>query len=68
MDKLEAADAERQKEGENSENKPMMIQEPQLMLTAGPAYQYAAPPQQYAPGVPPAGYAPNMPYQGYGGM
>lgn len=41
------------------------MQEPQLMLTAGPGYQYA--PQYAPPGAP--GYAaapPNMPYQGYG--
>jgi clathrin heavy chain len=64
VDKLEAANAEREKEGENTEHKPIIMQEPQLMLTAGPAYQYAP---QYTPGAP--GYGappPNMPYQGYG--
>lgn len=42
------------------------MQEPQLMLTAGPAYQYATP--QYAPNMPPYGAAApsNMPYQNYG--
>lgn len=65
VDKLEAADAERQKEGENTEHKPIIMQEPQLMLTAGPAYQYAP---QYTPGAPGYGAPPNMPYQGYGGM
>lgn len=68
VDKLEAADAERQKEGENTEHKPMMMQEPQLMLTAGPAsYPYAAAPQYAAAGVgvPPGSvpsYPPNMSY------
>lgn len=64
VDKLEAANAEREKEGENTEHKPIIMQEPQLMLTAGPGYQYAPP---YTPGAP--GYGappPNMPYQGYG--
>jgi clathrin heavy chain len=68
VDKLEAANAEREKEGENTEHKPIIMQEPQLMLTAGPAYQYATPPYG---AVPPGSYgAPpnmNMPYQpGYG--
>lgn len=63
MDKLEASDAQREKEGEQAENKPMIIQEQQLMITAGPmgiAPQYA--PQQQAYG----GYAPQQPYPGYG--
>jgi clathrin heavy chain len=66
VDKLEAANAEREKEGEDTEHKPIIMQEPQLMLTAGPAYQYA--PQYTAPGAP-YGAPPNMnmPYQpGYG--
>lgn len=65
VDKLEQANAEREKEGENTEHKPIIMQEPQLMLTAGPAYQYAP---QYTPGAPGAYGAPppNMPYQGYG--
>jgi hypothetical protein len=37
------------------------MQEPQLMLTAGPAYQYATP--QYAPNMPYGAAPPNMPYQ-----
>lgn len=68
MDKLEAANAEREKEGENTEHKPIIMQEPQLMLTAGPAYQYATP--QYTPNMPYGAAAaappPNMPYQNYG--
>ncbi|XP_026468031.1 clathrin heavy chain [Ctenocephalides felis] len=59
VDKLEQNEAERQQEGAEQENKPMMLSEPQLMLTAGPI------PPQYAQGYAP-GYAPNMPYQGYG--
>ena len=66
VDKLEAVNAEREKEGENTEHKPIIMQEPQLMLTAGPAYQYGAP--QYAPNMPygTAAAPPNMPYQNYG--
>jgi clathrin heavy chain len=67
VDKLEAANAEREKEGENTEHKPIIMQEPQLMLTAGPTYQYGAP--QYAPNMPYPGAAaappPNQ-YQNYG--
>ncbi|KXJ74614.1 hypothetical protein RP20_CCG013310 [Aedes albopictus] len=67
VDKLEVADAERQKEGENSEHKSIILPEPQLMLTAGPGMgmpQYAP---QYAGAYVPA--QPNMsPYPGYGGM
>lgn len=67
VDKLEASDAQRQQEGEQTEHKPMIIPEAQLMITAGPMGMV---PQQYAPGygaVPP-GYPqqPQMPYQGYG--
>lgn len=64
MDKLEASDAQRQKEGENTEQKPIILPEPQLMITAGPMGMV---PQQYAPGYanPPAGYQ-QHPYQGYG--
>ncbi|XP_029719221.2 clathrin heavy chain [Aedes albopictus] len=65
VDKLEVADAERQKEGENSEHKSIILPEPQLMLTAGPGMgmpQYAP---QYAGAYVPA--QPNMsPYPGYG--
>ena len=68
VDKLEAANAEREKEGENTEHKPIIMQEPQLMLTAGPAYQYGAAPQYAPPNMPYGGTAapPNMPYQNYG--
>lgn len=67
VDKLEASDAQRQQEGEQTEHKPMIIPEAQLMITAGPMGMV---PQQYAPGygaVPP-GYPPQpgMPYPGYG--
>lgn len=66
MDKLEQAETERQKDTENAEVKPIIMPEPQLMLTAGPgmgmAPQYVAPPQYAATGAP--GYS--MPYQGYG--
>ncbi|XP_060534182.1 clathrin heavy chain [Cylas formicarius] len=66
VDRLEQADAQRQTEAaEQDANKPMMIPEPQLMLTAGPGM--GMPPQQ--PYVPPQAYgqpayAPQMPYQG----
>lgn len=53
---------ERQKDTENADVKPMILPEPQLMLTAGPGMGMPAqyvPPQQYAPGY-------QMPYQGYG--
>lgn len=60
MDKLETADAERQKEGEQSEHKPMILPEPQLMLTAGPGMSMPQYTPQYT-----GGYAPNIPYQGY---
>lgn len=72
VEKLEQSDVQRQQE-RAEEQKPMMISEPQLMLTAGPAM--GMPPQGmtnvapgYMPqqGYPPQGYAPGMPYQGYG--
>ncbi|CAH1163332.1 unnamed protein product [Phaedon cochleariae] len=68
VDKLEQSDAERQNEAAEETNKPMMIPEPQLMLTAGPGM--GIPPQQYAPPQAYAqpSYAPQMPYQGYPGM
>jgi len=65
VEKLEANDAQRQKEGENTEQKPIMLPEPQLMITAGPMGMV---PQQYAAGygnVPPGAYQ-QHPYQGYG--
>lgn len=36
VEKLEQSDAQRQSEAAEETNKPMMIPEPQLMLTAGP--------------------------------
>lgn len=66
VDKLEASDAERQKEGESTEHKSIIMPEPQLMLTAGPGIgmpQYA--PQYAGAYVPPQ---PNMPPYQYGGM
>lgn len=66
VDKLEASDAQRQKEGEQTEQKPIIMPEPQLMITAGPMGMV---PQQYAnayAGVQ-QGYPQQMPpYQGYG--
>uniref|UniRef100_V5GGT5 Clathrin heavy chain n=2 Tax=Anoplophora glabripennis TaxID=217634 RepID=V5GGT5_ANOGL len=68
VEKLEQSDAQRQSEAAEETNKPMMIPEPQLMLTAGAGM--GIPPQQY---VPPQAYAqpaypPQMPYQAYPGM
>lgn len=60
VDKLEANDAQRQQEGEQTEHKPMIIPEPQLMITAGPMGMSPQYSQGYAPG-----YAPQMQYQGY---
>lgn len=62
MDKLEASDAQRQQEGEQTEHKPIILQEQQLMITAGPMGM----PPQYAQGYAAPGYAPQMGYQGYG--
>ncbi|XP_056637615.1 clathrin heavy chain [Diorhabda sublineata] len=68
VEKLEQSDAQRQSEAAEETNKPMMIPEPQLMLTAGPGM--GMPPQQYVPpqAYPQPAYAPQMPYQGYPGM
>ncbi|XP_019869256.2 clathrin heavy chain [Aethina tumida] len=68
VEKLELSDAQRQSEAAEETNKPMMIPEPQLMLTAGPGM--GIPPQQYVQpqGYAQPGYAPQMPYQGYPGM
>lgn len=67
VEKLEQSDAQRQQE-KAEEQKPMMIPEPQLMLTAGPGM--GIPPQATGyvppPGYAPQGYAPQMPYQTYG--
>lgn len=68
MDKLETVEAQREKESENQEHKPMILPETQLMITAGPAMGI---PQQYAAAAAQgygAGYAQNLPYQGYSGM
>lgn len=66
VEKLEASDAQRKKDGEQTEEKPIILPEPQLMITAGPMGMV---PQQYGYGnvnVPPAAYQPPHPYQGYG--
>jgi len=60
VDKLEEAESQRETETSEHEHKPMMIQEAQLMLTAGPGMMPA-----YSPAYS-AGYQPGMPYQGYG--
>lgn len=65
IDKLEQAEQERQKDTENAEVKPMILPEPQLMLTAGPGMGI---PPQYVAGAQYAaapGYIPQA-YQGYG--
>ncbi|XP_066149209.1 clathrin heavy chain [Euwallacea fornicatus] len=65
VDRLEKSDAERQTEAaEQDAKQPMMIPEPQLMLTAGPGM--GIPPQGFVPpqAYPQPGYAPQMPYQG----
>ncbi|XP_031626187.1 clathrin heavy chain [Contarinia nasturtii] len=65
VEKLEANDAQRQKDGEQTEEKSIILPEPQLMITAGPMGMV---PQQYGYGnVPPAAYQqPQHPYPGYG--
>ncbi len=63
VDKLEASDAQRQQEGEQTEHKPIILQEQQLMITAGPM---GIPPQYAQGGYAAPGYAPQMGYQGYG--
>ncbi|XP_030747557.1 clathrin heavy chain [Sitophilus oryzae] len=65
VEKLEQSDAQRQTEAaEQDAKQPMMIPEPQLMLTAGPGM--GIPPQAYAPpqAYQQAPYAPQMQYQG----
>ncbi|CAG9770379.1 unnamed protein product [Ceutorhynchus assimilis] len=65
VEKLEQSDAQRKTEAaEQDAKQPMMIPEPQLMLTAGPGI--GMPPQAYVPpqAYPQPGYAPQMPYQG----
>ncbi|KAL0267213.1 UNVERIFIED_CONTAM: hypothetical protein PYX00_009551 [Menopon gallinae] len=62
VDKLEEAESQRVEETAHQENKPMMIPEPQLMLTAGPGMMGPG----YAPGYQAYSPIPGMPYQGYG--
>lgn len=57
VDKLMEADQRRAEEHSEQEHKPMMMPEPQLMLTAGPGY---------APAYPNSYTTPVMPYLGYG--
>ncbi|XP_022902707.1 clathrin heavy chain [Onthophagus taurus] len=67
VEKLEQSETKRESEAAEETHKPMMMAEPQLMLTAGPGM--GMPPQQYVPpvqGYAPTSYAPQMPYQGYG--
>jgi len=66
VEKLEQSEAQRESESAEETHKPMMIPEPQLMLTAGPGM--GIPPQQYPPQAYPtqAAYTNQMPYQGYG--
>ncbi|KAF5296319.1 hypothetical protein FQA39_LY12536 [Lamprigera yunnana] len=67
VDKLEQREAQRESESAEETHKPMMITEPQLMLTAGPGMGIPPTPYVTPQGYPPqAAYAPQMPYQGYG--
>lgn len=67
VDKLEEAESRRAEESAEVDHKPMMMQEPQLMLTAGPGIMAPG----YSPGYPnnqayPNAYGQGMPpYQGY---
>lgn len=63
VERLEANDAQRQKEGESTEEKPIILPEPQLMITAGPG-MVGMVPQQY--GYQQPAYQQQHPYQGYG--
>ncbi|XP_022186279.1 clathrin heavy chain [Nilaparvata lugens] len=56
VDKLQEAESRRSEEHNEQDHKPMMMPEPQLMLTAGPGMMASAFPSAYAPG---------MTYQGY---
>ncbi|XP_075219017.1 clathrin heavy chain [Lycorma delicatula] len=61
VDKLQEAESRRMEEHAEQDHKPMIMPEPQLMLTAGPG--------MIGPGFSPAypnAYTPGMPYQGYG--
>lgn len=68
VEKLEQNEVQRQREGDQTEQKNIIMPEPQLMITAGPG-MVGMVPQQYATpyaGVQP-GYPQQMPpYQGYG--
>lgn len=57
VDKLVEADQRRAEEHSEQEHKPMMMPEPQLMLTAGPGF---------SPAYPNSYTTPVMPYLGYG--
>ncbi|XP_077291324.1 clathrin heavy chain [Arctopsyche grandis] len=59
VDRLEAAEGRRAQEGAEAEHKPIMLAEPQLMLTAGPSMNYTG-----VPGAQPPQYG-GAPY-GYG--
>ncbi|XP_047005159.1 clathrin heavy chain [Schistocerca americana] len=61
VDKLEEAESQRLEETAQQDHKPMIMPEPQLMLTAGPGMVGPG----YVPGYTNA-YAPGVPYQGYG--
>lgn len=63
VDKLEANEAQREKESDSQDHKPMIIPEAQLMITAGPGIGMT--PQYAQPGYGAGGYAQNMPYPGY---
>lgn len=61
VDKLQESESRRLEEHAEQDHKPMIMPEPQLMLTAGPG--------MIGPGFSPAypnSYTPGMPYQGYG--
>ncbi|XP_033627674.1 clathrin heavy chain 1 [Asterias rubens] len=65
VDKLAASEKERSEESESNKNQPLVYNEPQLMLTAGPGMMMA-PPQMPPMGVPGAGMMGAQP--GYYGM
>ncbi|KAL1129707.1 hypothetical protein AAG570_012651 [Ranatra chinensis] len=62
VDKLEEAESRRLEERAEQDHKPMIIPEPQLMLTAGPGMIGPG----YSPAYPNTYTSPGMPYQGYG--
>ncbi len=65
VDKLAASEKERSEESESKQNQPLVYNEPQLMLTAGPGMMMP-PPQMPPMGVPGAGMMGAQP--GYYGM